>query len=172
MLPFRVAAAVAGASGIVAALLGVVGLYGVIAYLVVRRTGEMAIRSALGARAGALVRHVLATGGWVIAAGLGSGAVLALVVHRVASTGRGGRPGRRCGGLDLGVLLLLMAVCAAAFVAPALRIVRLDEPRAPWRIHAGLPSDGDAKPGLPILLRMPNVFAAAGFRYRLNATGT
>ena len=37
VLPFRLAATVAGASGIVAALLGVVGLYGVIAYLCICR---------------------------------------------------------------------------------------------------------------------------------------
>ncbi|MCY4634200.1 MAG: hypothetical protein OXG04_06785 [Acidobacteria bacterium] len=100
MLPFRLAATVAGASGIVAALLGVVGLYGVIAYLVVRRTGEIAIRSALGARTGALLRHVLATGGWVVAVGLGSGAVLAPRCSRCRRMGRRGRPGRRCSGLD------------------------------------------------------------------------
>ena len=37
---------VAGASGVVAAPLGVIGLYGIIAYLVVQRTGEAAIRAA------------------------------------------------------------------------------------------------------------------------------
>ena len=152
----------------------------------------MAIRSAVGARAGALVRHVLATGGWVVAAGLGSGAVLALVVHRVAARVAEGVLAADAA-VWIGVLLLLMAVCAAAFVAPALRTVRLDvsralqvelrdraphpaarsargprrlprldEPRAPWRIHAGLPSDGDAGPGLPILLRMPNDLRRGG----------
>ena len=129
VLPFRLAATVAGASGIVAALLGVVGLYGVIAYLVVRRTGEIAIRSALGARTGALLRHVLATGGWVVAVGLGSGAVLALVVHGVAARVAAGVLAADAV-VWTGVLLLLVAVCAAAFVAPALRIVKLDVSRA------------------------------------------
>ena len=129
VLPFRLAATVAGASGIVAALLGVVGLYGVIAYLVVRRTGEIAIRSALGARTGALLRHVLATGGWVVAVGLGSGAVLALVVHGVAARVAAGILAADAV-VWTGVLLLLVAVCAAAFVAPALRIVKLDVSRS------------------------------------------
>ena len=129
VLPFRLAATVAGASGIVAALLGVVGLYGVIAYLVVRRTGEIAIRSALGARTGALLRHVLETGGWVVAVGLGSGAVLALVVHGVAARVAAGVLAADAV-VWAGVLLLLVAVCAAAFVAPALRIVKLDVSRA------------------------------------------
>ena len=118
VLPFRVAATVAGASGFVAALLGVIGLYGVIAYLVVRRTGEMAIRSALGARAGTLVRHVLATGGWLVAAGLGTGAVLAFAAHRVAARLAAGVLAADAT-VWAGVLLLLVAVCAAAFVAPA-----------------------------------------------------
>ena len=129
VLPFRLAASVAGASGIVAAVLGVIGLYGVIAYLVVRRTGEMAIRSALGARPGFLVRHILATGGGVVAVGLGSGAALALVVTRVAARAAAGVLAADAAVWG-GVLLLLVAVCAAAFVAPALRIVRLDAPRA------------------------------------------
>ena len=129
VLPFRLAATVAGASGIVAALLGVVGLYGIIAYLVVRRTGEIAIRSALGARTGALLRHVLATGGWVVAVGLGSGAVLAFVVHGVAARVAAGVLAADAV-VWTGVLLPLVAVCAAAFVAPALRIVKLDVSRA------------------------------------------
>ena len=129
MLPFRVAATVAVASGVVAALLGVIGLYGIIAYLVVQRTGEMAIRSALGARAGTLLRHVLATGGWVVAVGLGSGGVLALIVHAVAArVAAGVLPTDTT--VWVGVLLLLAAVCATAFVAPALSVVRLDVSRA------------------------------------------
>ena len=61
MLPFRIGASVASASGIVAMVLGAIGLYGVIAYLVAGRTREFAIRAALGARSGALLRLVLAT---------------------------------------------------------------------------------------------------------------
>ena len=129
VLPFRVAASVAGASGIVAAVLGVIGLYGVIAFLIVRRTGEMAIRSALGARPGALLRHVLATGGWVVAVGLGSGTALAFLVMRVYAEIAAG-----IATADpvvwASVPLLLVVVCALAFVVPALRIVRLDVPRA------------------------------------------
>ena len=129
VLPFRVAASVAGASGIVAAVLGVIGLYGVIAFLVVRRTEEMAIRSALGARPGVLLRHVLAAGGWVVALGLGSGAALAFLVMRIfAQIAAGIATSDPV--VWASVPLLLVVVCAVAFVVPALRIVRLDVPRA------------------------------------------
>ena len=83
--PTRAVASVVIASGVVALVLGAIGLYGVVAYLVGGRTREFAIRSALGARSGALLRLVLATGGWVVAFGVASGAVLAFVATRVVS---------------------------------------------------------------------------------------
>ncbi len=129
MLPFRIGTSVASASGIVAMVLGAIGLYGVIAYLVAGRTREFAIRAALGARSGTLLRHVLATGAWVVAAGVGAGVGLALLLTQVvAQAANGITPADP---LVWGsVLLLLVAVCTAAFAAPARRMVKLDVPRA------------------------------------------
>ena len=125
MLPFRVAASVASAAGVVALVLGAIGLYGVVAYLVTRRTREFAIRAALGARSGALLRLVLATGGWVVTLGLGAGAVLALGVSRVVTQAAGGiSPADPVAWA--GALLLIVGVAAAAHVGPARRVVRLD----------------------------------------------
>ena len=125
MLPLRIAAYVSGAAGITAMLLGAVGLYGVIAYVVAGRTRELAIRSALGARSGALLRLVLAGGAWVIAAGAGLGAVLAVLVAGVVS--------QLMPGITLAdpvvwgiALLLITGVAAAAHAGPARRIMRLD----------------------------------------------
>ena len=129
MLPNRIAATVASASGLVALVLGAIGLYGVVAYLVLRRTREFAIRSALGAGSGTLLRLVLATGARVAAVGTGVGAVLAFVLTRLAS--------QAAPGLALAdpvvwtvVLLLIVGVTAAAHVGPARRILRLDLARA------------------------------------------
>ena len=125
MLPLRIAASVSGAAGITAMLLGAVGLYGVIAYVVAGRARELAIRSALGARSGALLRLVLAGGAWVVAAGAGLGAVLAVLVAGVVSQSM---PGITLADpVVWGIALLLIAgVAAAAHAGPARRIMRLD----------------------------------------------
>ena len=129
MLPFRIAASVSGAAGIVATLLGAVGLYGVVAYVVARRTRELAIRSVLGAHSGSLLRLVLASGAWVIAVGAGVGAALAALLTRLAAQAMPGiAPGDPL--VWAGVLLLIVGVTAAAHVEPARRILRIDLTRA------------------------------------------
>ena len=129
MLPYRLGASVASASGVVAMVLGAIGLYGVIAFLVAGRTRELAIRAALGARLGVLLRLVLAAGGRVVALGVGGGAVLALAATRVVAGATGG-----VASADpvvwAGALLLVVGVAAAAHVGPARRVVRLDLKRA------------------------------------------
>jgi len=57
-------------------LLALVGLYGLLAYEVGSRTREIGIRTAFGARAGALVRMVLRQGVAVAVCGVGAGVVL------------------------------------------------------------------------------------------------
>ena len=128
MLPFRVAASVASAAGVVALALGAIGLYGVVAYLVTRRTRELAIRAALGARSAALLRLALATGGWVVTVGVGGGVVLALVVSRVVARAAGIPPDDPV--VWTGALLLVVGVAAAAHLGPTRRVLRLDLTRA------------------------------------------
>jgi predicted permease len=74
----RECAIVAGAFAAIAFILGVVGLYSVIAYSVGRRTREIGIRMALGAEKATVLRLILKEGGWVIALGIGSGLVCSL----------------------------------------------------------------------------------------------
>ena len=132
VVPIQLAASVASAAGVVAMLLGAIGLYGVVAYLVVQRTRDLAIRSALGARAGSLVRLVLATGAWVVVVGVGAGAFLAVVVTRLAAQVMPGiAPGDPV--VWAGALLLIVGVTAAAHVQPARGVLRLDLTRA---LHA------------------------------------
>jgi len=62
----------------VALLLGVLGLYGVLAFSVERRRREIGIRMALGARKGSVTRLVLGRGAGLAAAGIALGTVVAL----------------------------------------------------------------------------------------------
>jgi predicted permease len=82
LLPVRVGMWVVSAVGVVALLLAGVGLYGVIAYSVSRRTREIGIRVALGARPATVVSLVMRQGLTVAAAGLALGGLLAIAATR------------------------------------------------------------------------------------------
>ena len=78
LLPAKAGAIAVSAVGIVAMVLASIGLYGVIAYSVARRTREIGIRMALGAKPSAVVGLVMKQGLALAAVGVGVGAVLAL----------------------------------------------------------------------------------------------
>ena len=76
----RIAAVLAGAFGIIALSLSVVGLYGVVSFMVGRRTQEIGMRIALGAQRGKILRMILANGVLLAAIGLGIGTVSAFAL--------------------------------------------------------------------------------------------
>ncbi len=74
----RSSAALVGAFAVMAWLLGVVGLYGTVAYSVSQRTREIGIRIALGAQRSAVRRLIVGEAAVLTAAGLGIGIVSAI----------------------------------------------------------------------------------------------
>jgi macrolide transport system ATP-binding/permease protein len=67
-----------GGFAVVAFLLGVIGLYGVVAYSVSRRTREIGVRMALGAQRASVYKMVMRQAGWLTAIGIGIGLVCAV----------------------------------------------------------------------------------------------
>ena len=74
LLPAKAGALSVSAVGVVAMMLAAIGLYGVIAYSVARRTREIGIRMALGAQPSAVVGLVMKQGLGIAAVGIGVGA--------------------------------------------------------------------------------------------------
>ena len=106
-------------------LLAAVGLYGVLAYLVTQRTGEIGIRMALGARRGWVLQLVFVDGLRPAVFGLGIGIVVSLGVTRlIGSVLYGTSP------LDasvfLSVIATLLVSATAACLLPAWRAARIN----------------------------------------------
>jgi predicted permease len=77
LAPQRIVASVAGSLGLTGALLAAIGIYGVAAYAVTRRTREIGIRMALGARRADVLVMVLQQGVWLAVIGSAIGLLLA-----------------------------------------------------------------------------------------------
>jgi predicted permease len=86
LLPSRIGAAVLGTLGILGLVLAAFGLYAMVSYNVSRRIGEIAIRSALGASRGAILRLVVRDASLHVCAGLVIGlGVSALITSPLAT---------------------------------------------------------------------------------------
>jgi putative ABC transport system permease protein len=114
-----------GAAAVVTLLLGAIGLYGVLTYLVTLRTRELGVRIALGAEPRAVARMITGQGLVLTGAGIGAGLVLfALVARFLESFLFGVEAGDP---LTLGAAALaLIAISALASWIPARRASRVD----------------------------------------------
>jgi ABC-type antimicrobial peptide transport system permease subunit len=121
----RMMARLSVAFGVVAGLLAALGLYGVLSYGVARRTQEIGVRKALGARHGTLVAMVLRETGWLLLAGLVIGAGLAAAaVQLIASRLYGLTPADPA--TFATAILVLGVVALLATWLPAYRASRVD----------------------------------------------
>jgi predicted permease len=116
-------------SAFVALVLGAVGIYGVIAYSVSRRTSEIGVRIALGATSGNVFARVVSVGMIPAALGVAAGLVIAAFGSRWLSsllfeTNR----------LDPSAFLagpaVLLSIAAVACIVPTVRAIRIDPVRA------------------------------------------
>jgi putative ABC transport system permease protein len=82
----RIGAMLLGPAGLVALVLGIIGLYGVMSYSVARRTREIGIRMALGAQEVDVLRMVMKEGMGLVGIGLLLGLTVAFVITRVLTS--------------------------------------------------------------------------------------
>jgi putative ABC transport system permease protein len=121
----RFRAAVLGGFAAFALLLAMVGLHGVLGQLVSRRTREIGVRMALGARPADVGRMVARQGGAPVLAGLAAGMACALWLGRfLAAMLYGVKP--QDPATLAAVCILLLAVAGVAMALPARRAARID----------------------------------------------
>ncbi len=125
----RLIATLAGAFGVLATMLAAIGLYGVIAFMVARRTTEIGIRMALGAVEGDVLRMVMREVALLIGAGI--------LIGIPAAFALGGLVESQLFGLKaadpwvfIGGAFLLASIALAAGWIPARRAMRISPIRA------------------------------------------
>ncbi|HET7563689.1 MAG TPA: ADOP family duplicated permease [Gemmatimonadaceae bacterium] len=123
--PQRAASAWIGTFGVIALLLAAVGLYGVMAQAVLQRTRELAVRSALGASPGGILRTVIRDGLRLAAIGGAVGALGAFVAFRVLRSLFTGVQLTDMRAVIVAVFTLGVAMLAATYL-PARRAARLN----------------------------------------------
>jgi ABC-type antimicrobial peptide transport system permease subunit len=129
LTPQRIVAAVSGVLGIVGLTLAAIGIYGVTAYAVTRRTREIGIRIALGARTTDVMAMVLREGLALTLIGAALGLLLAAAVGQVLASHLFGIPP-----IDpvtfTAATLLFVAIGLAACYTPVRRAAHIDPTQA------------------------------------------
>lgn len=125
LFPQRIAASLLGGLSSIALLLAAVGLYSVVAYSVARRTNEIGIRMALGAKRPDVLRLIAGESFALAVPGLVVGSILALALARLVSSSlvhvSPSSPAIYC---VAALITLLITLFAGA--APAMRAAQID----------------------------------------------
>jgi len=128
---YRLFGLLVGGCGLLAILLAVIGIYGLVAYAVSRRTREIGIRMALGADKQNILRLVMRQGMILVIYGLSAGLLLALALTRVLTISI--FPIHILNGVSAtdpltfgSIALLLIMVALLACYVPARRATKVD----------------------------------------------
>jgi predicted permease len=123
--PELLVSSVSAGFGILALLLTSVGLYGVLAYTVARRTAEFGIRMALGAEARAILGMVMSEGLVLVAAGIAAGTLAAASLSHLLTKLLFGVPANDWATF-VSAALTLLVVAAGASYWPARRATAVE----------------------------------------------
>jgi ABC-type antimicrobial peptide transport system permease subunit len=119
-----IAVKLVGTLGAVGLLLAIAGLYGLVAYNVTRRTREIGIRIAIGAKPADVLKLVMSKGLKLVGIGAAIGLVMGVAIERVMNAML-----FNAGGIDLLVYLVvvpaMIAVTMLAAYAPARRATHI-----------------------------------------------
>jgi len=125
MIPERLIAMLSGFFGALGALLAAIGLYGLLAYTVARRTSEIGIRMALGATRRDVMRMVQASALTLVCVGLAIGAPLAFWSMRFAAAMAADLTVDAAFPIGAAAAVMVAVALVAAYV-PARRAARVD----------------------------------------------
>jgi predicted permease len=121
----RLIASLSTVFGFLATLLATIGLYGVMAYAVARRTREIGIRMALGAAQSKVVWMVMKEVLLLVGIGVGVGVPTALALMRLVRSQLFGIAPNDPSTLVMAAVGLVVVACAAGYI-PAIRASRID----------------------------------------------
>jgi predicted permease len=125
IVPERLTATLSSFLGVLAALLSAIGLYGLLAYTVARRTREIGVRVALGATRKHVVGMVVAGALKLVAAGLLVGIPCAIASERIAGSRLPDLGGQNGFALAFAAAAMMLVATLAAYL-PARQASRVD----------------------------------------------
>ena len=125
IVPQRLIVILSAGFGALGALLAAIGLYGLLAYTVVRRTHEIGVRIALGATRGDVTQMILRDTLWMVCAGLAIGIPFAFWASTVAASLIHGLPTKSPMYIAFGAAAMIAVGLASAYI-PARRATGVD----------------------------------------------
>jgi predicted permease len=125
----RIFASLTSGFGFLALILACIGIYGIMAYTVARRTNEIGIRMALGAQSGRVLRMIVREASWLAVIGVIAGLAIAVAMGRLIASMLYGLKSYDPLTL-LSAAFLLIAVALGASWIPARRAAGVDPIKA------------------------------------------